>query len=76
VKLTEEYDARLLSARVNAATGWPVETWVIHETGDPGASIAQVDLFRDNSEWLVWDACIIRESVRNLARRIAASKNK
>lgn len=76
-RLTRGFDARLLDARLTQHTGLPLEVWVIHEAGNPGASEAQVELFQGkDGVWTAWTGSIVRESIKQLARVLAVRRNK
>ncbi len=73
--LSPDLHARLLSQTTNKVTNWPTETWVIHEANDPGKSVQQVTLFRDQGAWYAWTGNIIRNAQRELAKALAALRN-
>ncbi len=63
--------ARKLASKVNATTGWLVETWVIHTDDSAFDSVAQVEIFRDRGTWYAWSGSITRPETLRLARALA-----
>lgn len=75
LSLTEELDARLLATGVVAATGWPSETWVVHEKGSPYASVQQVKIYRDKGQWFFDGSAVIRSRERDTGKLVADLRN-
>jgi DNA-binding MarR family transcriptional regulator len=52
------------------------ETWVVHQPGDPGNSVLQVDIFKPEGQlWTAWTGNFIRARDREIAKRVAAARN-
>jgi hypothetical protein len=75
IELTDELSARRIGTGIAPATRWPTEVWTVHVTGDPGASVNQFSLFKNEGKWYPWTGSIIRERDKKLARQLADCRN-
>jgi hypothetical protein len=71
-----EYEARRLSQKKSKSMpGVTVETWVIHETGSPGDSVLQSDLFFTKGQWHAWTGGTSSRRNQDLMNELAVIRN-
>lgn len=76
MKLNEEYSARLLSSKASML-GISIETYAVHPTDNPGASVAQIELFKGPTHrtWTFWSGSHWRALPRRLGVALEAVRN-
>lgn len=66
--------ANRLASSIAPSTQWPVETWVIRERDT--TPVCQVELYRHQGVWHAWTGSVIRQTTRELGRRLAIARNR
>lgn len=74
LNLTAELSARRIGASIAQATKWSIETWTIAPTADPGASVAQVQLYKHKGVWYFWNGSCVGQKTHKLGQLLEAAR--